>query len=188
MQPIGVAGSVCRHPLSGRRLVDQDDFEQFYNASYQRLLWELFAVTGGDLPEAEDALQEAYVRASLRWKQIRTYQAPDAWVRRVALNLASSAARNTRRRAAALLRLAPPSVSGPELSAESVDPAAGLRTLPMGQRQVIVLHYLVGLPVDEIARQLRLPSGTVKSRLTRGRKNLARRLGVASSQEVQIDG
>jgi hypothetical protein len=47
--------------------VDQDDFEQFYNASYQRLLWELFAVTGGDLPEAEDALQEAYVRASLRW-------------------------------------------------------------------------------------------------------------------------
>jgi RNA polymerase sigma-70 factor, ECF subfamily len=79
-------------------------------------------------------------------------------------------------------------VSGPELSAESVDLAAGLRTLPMGQRQVIVLHYLVGLPVDEIARQLRLPSGTVKSRLTRGRKNLARRLGVASSQEVQIDG
>jgi hypothetical protein len=38
--------------------VDQDDFEQFYTASYQRLLWELFAVTGGDLHEAEDALQE----------------------------------------------------------------------------------------------------------------------------------
>jgi RNA polymerase sigma factor (sigma-70 family) len=109
-------------------------------------------------------------------------------VRRVALNLASSAARNARRRAAALLRLGPPSVPGPELSAESIDLAAGLRALPMGQRQVIVLYYLVGLPVEEIARQLRLPSGTVKSRLTRGRKSLARRLGVASVQEVQIDG
>jgi RNA polymerase sigma-70 factor, ECF subfamily len=58
----------------------------------------------------------------------------------------------------------------------------------MGQRQVIVLHYLVGFPVEEIARQLRLPSGTVKSRLARGRKALARRLGVATAQEVQIDG
>ena len=59
--------------------------------------------------------------------------------------------------------------------------------LPMGQRQVIVLHHLVGLPVDEIARQLRLPSGTVKSHLTRGRKSLARRLGLATA-EVHIDG
>jgi RNA polymerase sigma-70 factor, ECF subfamily len=168
--------------------VDQDDFEQFYAAFYQRLLWELFAVTGGDLPEAEDALQEAYVRASLRWKRIRSYQAPDAWVRRVALNLASSAARKTRRRAVALLRLAPPSAPGPELSTESVDLAAGLRALPMGQRQVIVLYYLVGLPVEEIAELLRLPSGTVKSRLARGRKTLARRLGVAIAQEVQTDG
>ena len=168
--------------------MDQDDFEQFYTASYQRLLWELFAVTGGDLPEAEDALQEAYARASLRWARIRTYQAPDAWVRRVALNLASSAARNTRRRAAALLRLAPSPAPGPELSTESVDLAAGLRALPMGQRQVIVLYSLVGLPVEEIATQLRLPSGTVKSRLARGRKTLARRLEVALAQEVQIDG
>lgn len=109
-------------------------------------------------------------------------------VRRVALNLAASAARNARRRAAALLRLAPSPAPGPELSTESVDLAAGLRALPMGQRRVIVLHYLVGLPVEEIAGQLRLPSGTVKSRLARGRKTLARRLGVAMSQEVQIHG
>jgi DNA-directed RNA polymerase specialized sigma24 family protein len=90
--------------------------------------------------------------------------------------------------ALALLRLAPPPPSGPELSTESVDLAAALRALPMGQRQVIVLHHLVGLPVDEIARQLRLPSGTVKSHLTRGRRSLARRLGLATAQEVQIDG
>ncbi|HZD70384.1 MAG TPA: sigma-70 family RNA polymerase sigma factor [Actinomycetes bacterium] len=165
------------------------DFEDFYNASYHRLLWELFAVTGGDLPEAEDALQEAFVRASLHWKRIRTYQAPEAWVRRVALNLASSSARRTRRRAQALLRLAPaPPVPGPELSTESLDLAAGLRALPMGQRQAIVLHHLVGLSVQEIANQLRLPSGTVKARLARGRKALARRLQATTFPEVQSNG
>jgi RNA polymerase sigma-70 factor, ECF subfamily len=166
-----------------------DDFEQFYGASYSRLLWELFAVTGGDLPEAEDILQEAYTRAALHWKRIGTYQAPDAWVRRVALNLASSAARRARRRAAALLRLAPssPATPGPDLSAESLDLVAGLRALPMGQRQAIVLHHLVGLSVDEIAGQLHLATGTVKSRLARGRKALARQLEV-TSQEVQPHG
>jgi RNA polymerase sigma-70 factor (ECF subfamily) len=38
---------------------------------------------------------------------------------------------------------------------------------------VIVLHHLVGLPVEEVARELRLPAGTVKSRLARGRGALA---------------
>jgi RNA polymerase sigma-70 factor, ECF subfamily len=48
-----------------------------------------------------------------------------------------------------------------------------LRALPLGQRQVIVLHHLVGLPVDEVARELRLAPGTVKSRLARGRAAMA---------------
>jgi RNA polymerase sigma-70 factor, ECF subfamily len=166
-----------------------DDFEQFYSASYSRLLWELFAVTGGDLPEAEYVLQEAYTRAALHWKRIGTYQAPDAWVRRVALNPASSATRRARRRAAVLLRLAPssPVAPDPELSTESLDLVAGLRALPMGQRQAIVLHHHVGLSVDEIAGQLHLATGTVKARLARGRKTLARQLEV-TSREVQSRG
>ena len=92
-------------------------------------------------------------------------------MRRVALNLAAMAARRLRRRAAALLRLDPPPV--PELSPELLDLHHALRALPLGQRQVIVLHHLVGLPVEEVARELRLPTGTVKSRLARGRHALA---------------
>jgi RNA polymerase sigma-70 factor (ECF subfamily) len=114
-----------------------DDFERFYTASYTRLLWELFAATGGDLHEAEDALQEAYARAALRWRRIRAYDRPAAWVRRVALNLAASAARRTRRRAAVLLRLtppAPPATATSELSADSLDLTAALRTLGAGHR------------------------------------------------------
>jgi RNA polymerase sigma-70 factor (ECF subfamily) len=135
-----------------------DRFADFYTASYQRLLGQLFAVTG-DLAEAENLLQEAYARAFARWAQVHAYDRPEAWVRRVALNLAAMAARRLRRRAVALWRL--------------------------GQRQVIVLHHLVGLPVEEVARELRVPTGTVKSRLTRGRRALAQVLATDRPEVAQ---
>jgi RNA polymerase sigma-70 factor (ECF subfamily) len=45
--------------------------------------------------------------------------------------------------------------------------------LPARQRHVVVLHHLVGLPVEQIAAELDVPVGTVKSRLSRGRAALA---------------
>jgi RNA polymerase sigma-70 factor, ECF subfamily len=98
-------------------------------------------------------------------------------VRRVAMNLAVSAARRARRRAVALGRpAAQPAV--PELTADALDLAAALRSIPLGQRQAVVLHHLVGLTVGEVARELGLPAGTVKARLARGRAALARRLAL----------
>jgi DNA-directed RNA polymerase specialized sigma24 family protein len=77
--------------------VSDDSFAAFYTASYHRLLGQLFAVTG-DLAEAENVLQEAYARAFVRWSRVRAYDLPEAWVRRVALNLAGMAAKRLRRR------------------------------------------------------------------------------------------
>jgi RNA polymerase sigma-70 factor (ECF subfamily) len=150
-------------------------FEEFYDASYHRLLRQLVVVTG-DRGDAEDLLQDAYGRAAVRWRRLRDYQAPEAWVRRVALRLATDRARRARRRAAALLRLRPPRSPSVELSADSLDLYQALRSLPTDQRQAVVLHHLVGLPVEEVASQLNVPVGTVKSRLSRGRAALARRL------------
>jgi len=162
--------------------VGDDSFAAFYTASYQRLLGQLFAVTG-DLAEAENLLQEAYARAFARWAQVHAYDRPEAWVRRVALNLAAVAARRLRRRAVALWRLGPPVV--PELSPELLDLHKALGTLPLGQRQVIVLHHLVGLPVEEVAHELRVPTGTVKSRLARGRRALAQVLDTDRPEVAQ---
>jgi RNA polymerase sigma-70 factor (ECF subfamily) len=149
-------------------------FEEFYDATYHRLLRQLVLVTG-DRGDAEDLLQDAYGRAAVRWRRLGDYQAPEAWVRRVALRLATDRARRARRRAAALLRLGPPPhPPSVELSADLLDLYTALRELPAGQRQAVVLHHLVGLPVEEVARQLNLPVGTIKSRLTRGRAVLAR--------------
>jgi len=65
----------------------------------------------------------------------------------------------------------------PSVSVETLALVQALRTLPVRQRQAIVLHYLVDLPVAEIAQMLGVPQGTVKSLLARGRRALAATLG-----------
>jgi hypothetical protein len=69
----------------------------------------------------------------------------------------------------AILRMGPPPQTS-EVSVETLALVEALRTLPVRQRQVIVLHHLVGLPVEEVAQTLRVPAGTVKSLLSRGRR------------------
>jgi RNA polymerase sigma-70 factor (ECF subfamily) len=147
-----------------------DDFEDFYQASYPRLVGQLTVMTGS-LEDAEDAVQEAFARASTRWARLRAYDAPEAWVRRVALNLATSGLRRARRQLAALGRLGAVTAESAHLI-DRLAIQAGLRRLPLRQRQVLVLHYGADLPVEEVARQLRVPTGTVKSRLARARAAL----------------
>jgi RNA polymerase sigma-70 factor, ECF subfamily len=159
-----------------------DDFEAFYLTHYGRLVGQLLAMLG-DLAEAEDAVQEAFARASVRWRWLSTYDAPDAWVRRVAFNVASNSLRRARSRLRAAERLPRP-VAAPAPTADLVDVLAAMRPLPLRQREALVLHYVAGLPVEEIARQLRVPAGTVKSRLARGRAAMARRLGAAEGEEA----
>jgi RNA polymerase sigma-70 factor, ECF subfamily len=147
-----------------------DDFTAFYQASYHRLVGQLTAMTGS-LEDAEDAVQEAFARASTRWARLRDYDAPQAWVRRVALNLATSGLRRIRRQLAALARLRPPS-NEPANPTDRLAIQAGLQLLPLHYRQVLVLRYGADLSVEQVAQQLRLPIGTVKSRLARARAAL----------------
>jgi RNA polymerase sigma-70 factor, ECF subfamily len=153
----------------------EDEFTRFYEGSFARLVGQLALVTG-DRHAAEDVVQEAFARASARWGRLRDYDVPEAWVRRVAMNLAVNGARRRRRRLAALVRLGPPAPV-PAADVADVALAEALAVLPVHQRQVLVLHYLVGMPVEEVAATLRVPSGTVKARLHRGRRALAARLG-----------
>jgi RNA polymerase sigma-70 factor (ECF subfamily) len=152
-------------------------FEEFYAGTVRRMLGQLFPIIG-DLHEAEEVVQEAFARASVRWARLRDYDVPEAWVRRVAMNLAADRARTLRRQTSAILKLSPPP-EVPAVSVEALALAEALRTLPVRQRQVIVLHHLVDLPVEEVARTLGVRDGTVKSLLARGRRALAAKLGEA---------
>jgi RNA polymerase sigma-70 factor (ECF subfamily) len=147
------------------------DFDEVYAAAFRRLAIQVFAMTG-DLGEAEDAVQEAFARAWQRWSRVGALAAPEAWIRMVAFRIAVSSWRRAVARGNAHRRHGPPGPA-PGLSPDHLALVDGLRRIPVGQRSVIVLHYLAGLPVDEIAHTLAIPVNTVKTRLHRGRQALA---------------
>lgn len=159
---------------AARRALDAADFDAFYQANYAGTVAVAFGLTG-DRGEAQDLAQEAYCRAWQRWAEISRYDNPPAWVYRVTVNLARSRWRNLRVAAAHLVRQRPAQV--PAADPEHVALVTALRALPMDQRQAIVLHHLVDLPVAEVAREMGVPAGTVKSWLHRGRTELAALLG-----------
>ena len=150
------------------------EFEELYQ-HLGRLVGQLFLVTG-DLHEAEEVV-EAFTRAAGRLASAARVRPAGAVGRRVAINLATDG-RRRRRRLAVLAQLkADQAAVVPPISVDGLAVAAALATLPRRQRQVVVLHYLLDVPVQEVARQLSMPVGTVKSRrLARARARLPRSL------------
>ena len=152
-----------------------DDFDDFYTNTSRRMVGQVFVLVG-NLGEAEDAVQEAYCRAWQRWSMLRTYADPEGWVRTVAYRIAVSAWRKTRNRLIAHRRHGA-AADVPELGPEHLAMVEALRALTAEQRRAVVLHHLVGLSVEEVAREVGAAVGTVKSRLARGRQSLSSLMG-----------
>jgi RNA polymerase sigma-70 factor (ECF subfamily) len=159
-----------------------EHLEEVFAASYRRLVSQLYGVVG-NLSEAEDLVQEAFVRASSAGGRFGRVDNPEAWLRRTAINLHRNRWRKLRnfgRVRSRLVGIADP----PGLQEQHVLVVEALRTLPAGQREVLALHYLADLPVAEVAELLGVPEGTVKSRLTRGRDALAALLAEEEEHHV----
>ena len=143
---------------------------EVFEVSYRKLVVQLYGVIG-DIAEAEDVVQEAFVRAAAAGGRFRRVDNPEAWLRTVAINVHHSRWRKLRNFSRIRDRLAQPTdVPGPD---DRLHVIAALRRLPEPQRAVLALHHLADLPVGEIALTLGIPEGTVKSRLKRGRDALA---------------
>jgi RNA polymerase sigma-70 factor (ECF subfamily) len=145
-----------------------------YSSSFARLVGQVTVVTA-DRQAAEDAVQEAFGRLWKRWASLSTYDSPEAWVRRVAINVAISRWRRVRRLRPLADRTEPAPEDDP---ATRHDVQTALRTLPVRHRQALLLHHVVGLSVSDVAGEMGVPEGTVKSWLFRGREALQRSLGV----------
>lgn len=162
--------------------MDAESFDAFYAGSFARVVGQLYAMCG-DLNEAQDCVQEAFVRAWDKRAALDRAQSPEAWVRTVAWRLAVSRWRRTR------LALRPPDrARGPALVAAEPDVAhpalvEALRQIAPEQRRAVVLHHLCDRSVAEIAAETGVPVGTVKARLSRGRTALAVLLGDPSEEE-----
>jgi RNA polymerase sigma-70 factor (sigma-E family) len=157
------------------------DFEEFYQGTRQRVVTFLYAM-GGDRTEAQDAAQEAYVRAWQRWSTISSYDDPEAWVRRVGYRLCINRWRKARNRIVAYRRHGVDSAVDPP-SDDTVALVAALKKLPAAERRAITLHHLLDLSIADVAAQTGEPANTIKTRLVRGRKTLASLLGRDHSGE-----
>lgn len=150
---------------------DVEMIGEVYAACFRRLVVQLYAVTG-DLSEAQEAVQEAFARALATPRRFALLANPETWLRRVAVNIARTRYRRRRILTRLLHRIGPPPVVA-DTKPEHIALMSALGQLPQGQRHALALHYLVDLPVGEVAATLGVSVGTVKSRLSRGRAALA---------------
>ena len=162
--------------------VDEVELREFLRERYPRLVAAVALVTG-DAASAEDAVQEAIVRAWERTERGEQIAALDRWVAAVALNLSRSRLRRLRveRLARAKLVAAPPV----QPSGDRVDIARALAELPRRQREVAVLRYVLDLSTQEIAKQMRTSDGTVKSQLFKARAHLADALSLVEDPDEE---
>jgi RNA polymerase sigma-70 factor (ECF subfamily) len=155
-----------------------DGWEEVYAAQYRRLV-ALVSVVAGSAADAEEAVQEAFVRALGLSGRRAVVDDPEAWLYRVAVNITRSQWRRvvTGRRYAP--KLAGRDAEGPSAHDQAdsrLALLAALRKLPFEQREALALHYLADLPIEAIAARVGAPIGTVKSRLSRGRDALEKLL------------
>lgn len=178
----GAADTADRALLAAAATGDAAAYGRLVQAHRDRL-WAVALRTLGDREEAADALQDALLSAYRAAASYRGDAKVTTWLHRVVVNACLD---RVRRRAAR------PTVPMPERggSAEPVDTTdalaaretaleieAALAELPVEQRCAILLVDVHGMPVDDVAAVLGVPSGTVKSRCSRGRARLALSLG-----------
>ncbi|TCC20913.1 SigE family RNA polymerase sigma factor [Kribbella speibonae] len=151
--------------------METEGLREFYGAHQPRLVGVISLLTGSRA-EAEDIVQEAFVRLVPRWEKVSRYDAPEAWVRLVALRLAANRHRDGNRFTQLFHRLPAENVPDPA-DRYTGDLEQALAGLPMPTRQVVVLHYVCDLSVAQVADTLGIAEGTVKSRLSRARDALS---------------
>jgi len=162
-------------------VVVADEFDRFFLESKPALFAQAYVLTG-DVAEAEDLVQETFVRTWRHWQRVSKLENPGGWARHVLDNLAvdSWRRRASRKRRNALELRSAASVPGP--STEHLELVAALRALPSRQRQALVLSAIVGLSTDEIAREMSTTAATVRSWLSRARASVESDLADTPSQ------
>ena len=168
--------------VAAARSGDTAAFERLIRR-YQPEVWRLAFHVLHDRTGADDATQEAFVRA---WRHLRRFRGASkfsTWMFSIARNAAIDELRRVQRheRIEETLRRRR-STEQSETGGEVHDAIA---SLPIELREVIVFVDLLGFNYSDTARACRIPEGTVKSRVHRGRKEL---LGLIRSQREEATG
>ncbi|HEY0540999.1 MAG TPA: RNA polymerase sigma factor SigM [Actinoallomurus sp.] len=167
---------------------DPDAFSELVHRHRDRM-WAVALRTLGDQEEAADALQEAFLSAYRAAGRFRGDAAVTTWLHRIVVNACLD---RLRRRAirpvvpmgddATLDSVAPKNLDPTSAHELSLDVSQALQRIPFEQRAALVLVDMMGYAVDDAAKVLDVPPGTIKSRCARGRARLAPLLGHLRNQ------
>ncbi|HEX6395583.1 MAG TPA: sigma-70 family RNA polymerase sigma factor [Acidimicrobiales bacterium] len=157
---------------------DPASYEAAFAGYFMLAMRAAWRVTG-DRTASEDVAAETMARAFARWDRLHGLAYLEAWIQRVAINLAIDWDR--RRRPHIDTRNPPDAI---EATIGSVDLVSALRRLSRRQREAVVLHYLLDMPIELVAVQLRLSDGAVRSHLHRGVQKLRAILSIEGVNHV----
>jgi RNA polymerase sigma-70 factor (ECF subfamily) len=168
---------------------DHDAFAALVSAASDRL-YALACIILRDTDRAEDATQEAFVRAWRELPKLRDADRFDAWLRRLVVNACIDEIRRTRR---SRFDVDVNDISEPPSVADATSAIADRDQLERAfvrldpdERAVIVLHHYLDLPLPEVAATLRIPLGTTKSRLYRGLRQMRAALDADARPAAEI--
>lgn len=160
---------------------DHEAFNQVMNAHEDRIFSVCLRIMG-NRDKALDATQDTFLTVFRKAGQFKGEAAAGTWIYRIAVNTCYDLIRKEKRRRADPL---PEGFDRPDVQAEAVIESAAVRPeiqealahLPPEFRAAIVLSDIEGMSLPDVAKALAVPVGTVKSRVFRGRRLLARHLG-----------
>jgi RNA polymerase sigma-70 factor (ECF subfamily) len=156
---------------------DARAFEALYKLHIDRVYGICLRMTG-NVAEAEDCAQEAFIQAWNKMNKFRGDSAFSTWLHRVAVNTVLGRIRKSKReqdRIMAVTDTAPPTVATGD-TGELRDLSEAVDRLPKGARNVFVLHAVYGYSHDETGEMLGIATGTSKAQLHRAKRLLAQQL------------
>ena len=136
-------------------------FEDFFELEQERLLRLLWMVTGS-LQEAEDIVQEAFLRVWERWSNVSAMDNPAGYLHRTAMNVFRNRYRRTRLAVRKAVGVAP-AIDAFGAVDDRVTVSNALAKLTPKQRAAIVLTDLLGYPAEDAAQMLGIRGSTVRS-------------------------
>lgn len=160
---------------------DEQEFAEYFAARRDAVRRTAYLICG-DWHRADDLAQTAFVALHRRWRKIRDKEALDAYVRRSLVRASIDESRRSWRREHAAETV--PETAGAQPIDSMGDAVAtrsalvdGLQQVPPRQRAVLVLRFLEGQSVADVATTLKCTEGTVKSQTARGLDALRDALG-----------
>jgi RNA polymerase sigma factor (sigma-70 family) len=150
----------------------EDEYAAFYRAEFPQVVRTSYLVVH-DRNRAEEIAQEAFIQLLVHWGKVSKYEQPGAWVRRVAIRIASRSARRERLRPAVEQGAQP----APDFGPQDLDLMNAIKQLPSRQRAVVALFYFEDRPLPEVANILGCSHAAAKVHVFNARRRLAELLG-----------